>query len=353
MLVQAWLASTLHVATIAAGGVAVADARGADAAGSAPDSGAADGVGSAVLDELALAGDASRDIEGVIRKAVLRGLRKQGARLLELPVGAGAGPCTDASCAASRARAAGAEFLVTGRVQVSQRSYEVTLELHDGKDGRILATRSASCPICSVPEVDAAAAEVGAALVAEFRRSDAQAVTITSEPEGALVYVDGALVGPAPVDHALAPGEHRVEVKREGYHDAARTITVGPDTRAEDLAFTLVPRRSAATVPMALGWTAVGLGAAALVTGVALLVVDERPFRGLCEGEYVDASGRCRFQYDTLAGGVAGVVVGAALLGGGAALLVIDRKRRGAGPRAGARVRVGVEPRGLVLTGRF
>lgn len=353
MLVPGWLASTLLLSATATARVAGADAQAARD-GSAPVSGAAEAsVGSAALDELVLAGDASKDIEGVIRKALVRGLKTQGVRMLELPVGVASKPCTDSSCAATRAKAVGADFLVTGRVQVSERNYEVTLELHDGQDGRILATRSASCPICSVPEVDAAVADVAAAIVADFHKSDVQTFTITAEPEGALVYIDGALAGPAPLRQGVAPGEHRIEVKRDGYHDAARTVVFGPDTDAGALSFRLVPRRSSATVPMALGWAAVGLGAAALLTGVALLAVDERPYKGLCEGEYMDAFGRCRFQYDTLGGGVAGVVVGAALLGGGAALLILDRKRRGPGPRASARVRLGVDPRGIQLTGRF
>lgn len=321
---------------------------------SAEDARAAGDVGPAVLDALTIAGDASRDIQGVIRKALLRGLADGGARVLELPDEVTT-PCADPGCASGRARQVGATFLVSARVQVSQRNYEMKLELLDGRDGRVLATRSASCPICSVPEVEAAASDVARALVPDFKlpEPEARSFTITSSPAGAQVYVDGELVGQAPLTRELV-GEHRVEVKLAGHLDAGRTVTFGSDTGADALDFTLVPRPGeGASVKMALGWAAVGLGAAGLLTGVALLAVDERPYRGLCDGEYVDSFGRCRFQYNTLAGGVAGVVAGVALVGAGAALLVLDRKGKAPARRQSARVRLGVDPRGVTLIGRF
>ena len=41
------------------------------------------------------------------------------------------------------------------------------------------------------------------------------------------------------------------------------------------------------------------------------------------------------------------------LVGTGAALLIIDRKRRGSGPKPTARLRFGVHPRGVALSGSF
>ena len=212
MLVPGWLAGTLIFTAMAHTSIAGVDAQPAATDGS---QGAAQG--SALLDRLAITGDASNDIEDVVRKAILRGLSGQGVRTVEPPADvAAAGPCTDAACTAARARAAGSDFVVSGKVLVSERSYEVTLELHEGKDGRLLATRRASCPICSVPEVEKAAADVAGELAGDFRASKASAPAITSEPPGALVYVDGALVGPSPVTPTLTPGEHRIEVKKDG-----------------------------------------------------------------------------------------------------------------------------------------
>ena len=160
MLVPGWLAGTLIFTAMAHTSIAGVDAQPAATDGS---QGAAQG--SALLDRLAITGDASNDIEDVVRKAILRGLSGQGVRTVEPPADvAAAGPCTDAACTAARARAAGSDFVVSGKVLVSERSYEVTLELHEGKDGRLLATRRASCPICSVPEVEKAAADVAGEL---------------------------------------------------------------------------------------------------------------------------------------------------------------------------------------------
>ena len=91
--------------------------------------------------------------------------------------------------------------------------------------------------------------------------------------------------------------------------------------------------------------------------GAVLLGLDEQPFKTHCEGDDIDPLGRCRFQYNTLVGGVVGVVAGAALIGGGAALLVLGRKRSGkkSAPKDSARahLRWGVSARGISLSGRF
>jgi hypothetical protein len=331
--------------------------------------GPADAAGdgsTAVLDRFVHAGQVSGGIEANIRKAVVRGLGS--VRAVDPPAGSPAKPCTDAACTAALAAAGQAEYVVSGKIVHDDRDYELTLNLH-GRDGRILATRSASCPICSIPDVEAAAARAAAELAADVpakmaASSTASAETplaITSCPSGARVYIDGALVGKTPFSETVAPGEHKLEIKAHGHIDQARTITIDPEAPPEAVAFALIPKRTGASLAP-LGWAAIGLGVASVITGAALLAINDRPFKAYCEGENIDAAGRCRFQYDTLGGGIAGVVVGAALVGGGAALVARDRKRRGPGPRtaaqrtsrpSGPELRFGVHPRGVVLSGHF
>ena len=52
------------------------------------------------------------------------------------------------------------------------------------------------------------------------------AVKVTSQPEGAEIWVDGAFVGNAPAQLKLAPGKHRVRVGKEGYKNWEKEITV-------------------------------------------------------------------------------------------------------------------------------
>jgi hypothetical protein len=49
-------------------------------------------------------------------------------------------------------------------------------------------------------------------------------VRVASAPPGASIEVDGRGRGLAPADLALAPGEHRVTVRREGYTDATYRV---------------------------------------------------------------------------------------------------------------------------------
>jgi hypothetical protein len=51
-------------------------------------------------------------------------------------------------------------------------------------------------------------------------------VQVTSNPDGADVYSDGAFVGNAPSTLKLSPGKHTVRVTSSGYKDWSRDITV-------------------------------------------------------------------------------------------------------------------------------
>ena len=314
-------------------------------------------AGAVAVDAFVLSGDAGSDIESALRRGVLRGLADEGALVVDVGAGAPVGPCTNAECAAALAAASGADFVIGGKALISERNYEVTLELH-GRDGRILVTKAASCPICSVPEAEQAVARAAAALVEALNAPPPAAeplrLAIESSPPGAIVYLDGVVVGATPYAGPVVPGPHRVELRMEGYRPHVHELRVEPEGAPAPVAVALVAQRRRLQLAP-LGWAAVGVGAAALVTGAVLVAFDERPFTALCDGDNVDAAGRCRLRYDTLAGGVAGLVGGAVLAGGGAALIVLDRKRRGdrGGGASTAELRLGIQPRGFALGGRF
>jgi hypothetical protein len=51
-------------------------------------------------------------------------------------------------------------------------------------------------------------------------------VNVTSNPDGADVYVDGQFVGNCPAVLKLKPGKHTVSVNLSGHRDWSREITV-------------------------------------------------------------------------------------------------------------------------------
>ena len=54
-------------------------------------------------------------------------------------------------------------------------------------------------------------------------------LTVTSEPSGAEVYLDGDYVGTTPLEnYKLSTGEHEVKVKKSGYATFTKTITIKP-----------------------------------------------------------------------------------------------------------------------------
>lgn len=56
--------------------------------------------------------------------------------------------------------------------------------------------------------------------------SAASALSIASDPPGAAVYVDGKFEGETPVDVAVAPGDHRVRLVKQGFLENARVVNV-------------------------------------------------------------------------------------------------------------------------------
>ncbi|MEZ4383539.1 MAG: PEGA domain-containing protein [Nannocystaceae bacterium] len=308
-----------------------------------------------VIDPLALGDGVSSDIAVELYAAALRGLSQAGVYVVDPGEGAPTGPCADASCRAALASTSAAKFVLSGDVAENDRTYELTIRLHDAA-GAELGEATRSCAVCSLPEVEdavaSAAAELAERILAEEEEQpQPQPVAIRSEPSGAQVYIDGALAGVTPFDEPLAPGVHRVELRKDGYLASALEVTV-EDAPPRPLDVVLV--RAKRELPLAaLGWSAVGAGAVSLVAGVTLLVLDERPYKGQCEGADVDALGRCRYLYDTRGGGIAGVVAGVLLAGGGAALLVASRKSGGKATEQQARLRLHFKGSGLALAGRF
>jgi len=63
-----------------------------------------------------------------------------------------------------------------------------------------------------------------------------QKITISSDPAGAMVFVDDTYEGTAPVTKELAAGIHHLKLVRKGYSDWTSTITVPLDKPAVDVA---------------------------------------------------------------------------------------------------------------------
>jgi TolB-like protein len=231
-------------------------------------------------------------------------------------VGLGAESCAGGSCTAKAAQALGVAFLVYASVVEHEKTYDVTLELVNGRSGVSIGTNRERCEICGVEE---ASEKVSLAASALRARLEALANTparfiIRAKPSRARVTVDGESLGPAPVDHELASGVHKLELSAEGYDVLERTITaVNGVDETLDLELVVQPSK----VPLrAMGWVAVAVGVAALAGGVWAESIDGQELS--CDAGQRDGLGHCpRVRSTRVLGAVlTGVGAASATLGG-------------------------------------
>lgn len=259
--------------------------------------------------------------------------------------------CSDAACWRALAVQLGATHVVHGTIAVDDRDYTVTAELIGADRGEVLSTSSRRCEICGYDEVGETVSDVAVLL---RRKLDAGAATlpvlgVTSTPSGALVTVDGERVGKTPLELKIAAGAHDVQVSHEGYVATLERVVMVEGVR-EQVAATLkpVPARDRPHRARAMrigGAAATAVGIAGVGVGVGLAVLDETPIRSRCSGNDKDIEGHCKYRYDSLAAGITIAVVGAAALATGIALLVVDHRRTRA-----RRVALRPGPYGLALS---
>ena len=196
------------------------------------------------------------------------------------------------------------------------KTYEITLDLVNGKSGVTIGTNRERCEICGVEE---ASEKVSLAASALRARLEALANTpprfiIRSRPVGASVKLDGEAIGKTPVDRELAPGVHKLELSYDGYDPLERTVTaVNGVDETLDLDLVIVPSK----LPLrTLGWTALAVGAAAIAGAAWAESVDGDELS--CMPTERDMLGHCPHVRNTrvLGAVLAGVGAASATLGG-------------------------------------
>jgi TolB-like protein len=256
--------------------------------------------------------------------------------------------CTDEDCYRRVAPVLGVAFLVAGSVAESRKTYDITLELVNGRTGAAIGTHRERCEICGVEEAGEKMGLAASALRARLEavvRAPARFV-IRSRPMGAAVSMDGQPLGRTPIDREIAGGTHALLVSAEGYEVSQRTLTAvaGVD---ETLDLELQPLPS--KFPFrAAGITAVAVGAAALIGGIYALSIDGDQIP--CAPAEKDPWGACPHLRSTrtLAAALVGLGVGAGTLGGVWLYLGQGRGPREAGAAGGSPTTVAVG-----VSGRF
>jgi hypothetical protein len=227
---------------------------------------------------------------------------------------AGAAPCDDPACFPEFSRAVGAGYLVMGRVNEQSKTYQIKLELWNGRTGASLASVQELCETCGIEDaaekMNLAASALRARLAA-VTRMPARFV-IRSRPADAQARIDKKVVGRTPLDMELPAGEHHLRLDLGGHGSLNRTFIVvsGVD---ETLDFDLV--RDPTTFPYrTVGWAALAVGAVEILSGVWALAMDGKEIS--CGVIEKDPMGHCPRVHNT-------DVLGAVLLGAGTATVAV------------------------------
>ncbi|HVU50697.1 MAG TPA: hypothetical protein VHL80_08410 [Polyangia bacterium] len=226
------------------------------------------------------------DLRERVTHAVHEGLLASGADVVDgMPAaatGPGGAPCEGNGCVTAVAKATVSGYVVRGTLEVDGRTYELRLEMLDGKTGDLIDSREDRCEICTEGEaLEMAGVSASALKVQAFKKKTAMA----APPEAA---------APAPktVLEATPPGAANVET-------SSRVVS-GPRVTSEE--------------HRELGWIGVGVGAMAGVVGWKLIDLDGK---GTCS----DGPNQCPHLYDTKGWGIATLVGGAAAIAAGVLVL--------------------------------
>ncbi len=174
------------------------------------------------------------------------------------------GSCDRQSCYDKVRANSGATHIVRTTVVAKNRDFGLKLDLIDAKSGAVVLTANENCEICGTEEVASLLDSQGALLQTRLAaQGKGPAVLILdTKPSGAVVYVDGEVVGVTPIERPVLEGSHKIRVSLNGYVAEEREynfVNGGREQVSLELQRTPGNPRSRA------------LGAAGLAGGIALL----------------------------------------------------------------------------------
>ncbi|TPV94999.1 MAG: PEGA domain-containing protein [Myxococcales bacterium FL481] len=307
---------------------------------------------------IAVDGEIAESDRATLTKRLLEGLERgrfsvipPSAVASTLPVGE---DCAQARCLTNVAVATRSSHVVRTVVVARDRDYTVTVELIDGRTGETVAKAVDGCEICGVADVGTLLGTQAATLRSKLEAlaSGPATLILNSDPSGAVVSIDGSIVGTSPLELAVAPGDHVVRAQHEGYIAVERQVTfVEGVIEPLDLDLEEQPSRLPGRT---WGLVSLGAGIAALGVGVTFTAMHSDQYRPDCDpaNGTQDAAGECRFLWNTKWGGMASAAVGTALITFGTAVL-LNRPRSSLKPPERDTAQVIVGPGSIGVRGRF
>jgi len=256
------------------------------------------------------------------------------------------GNCDRQSCY-DRVRAnSGATHILRTTVVAKNRDFILKLDLIDAKTGEVVLSEGETCEICGSTELVTLLDSQGALLQTRLAAmgSGPAVLVLDTKPSGALVFIDGEVVGTTPLERPVLEGSHKIRVSLNGYVAEERELTLVNGAR-EQLELSL-QRTPGNPKSRALGAAGLAGGLVMLGAGIALVALDDSPYKKTCVGDGVDAQGDCKSLYGT--GPLGSVLIGVGAILGTIGTIALIRNR---GPKKSERA--AIVPTGLGLAGRF
>jgi hypothetical protein len=245
-------------------------------------------------------------------------------------------PCQTEDCATELGSKTDATHVLQVWIKQDGRDYQVRMVLSSAANGTEVATFAQSCDICGMVELGEVVTGHSAGLRDKLAVIPATLI-VQTKPSGALVRVDGEVMGTSPLRETVSPGAHVVEVEKRGFHMRRRELTL-VEGDEETFSFELVAlevtqaaAKEKRDLSKPLGWASFGVGLGLLGGAVPLLVMNGRPVKNRCDGDNLDINGLCRYRYRTMIPGAVLAGVGGALVVTGIALIAVHAKRKGKG----------------------
>ncbi len=288
------------------------------------------------------------------------------------------GRCNESACLKKVATATKARFVVSGQVSNADDIYKVSLTLYDDATEKV-TDASQECELCAAEEVDKSIATAVETFKAAFAAAPppppapeapkpppTTELTITSDPGGAELNLDGKPAGKTPYKAPVARGKHKAVITLAGHVTETREFEVGDRPTAQEFLLQVVATPAAAATPASAPATAPAEAPVAepanhrtagiIMTVIGAVAIGAGSYFINLDGQVTCANkGRkeCPDVYTTKWVGAAAMTVGGLALGSGVTLLVlpkIDAPPAAATPAAENRRRLTT---GLVFSGAF